>query len=129
MLGFGRMRPQLVRTPAPRLLGLVLLLAVAGCAYYNTFYLAKPYYRDAEKAQAKSDLDVPTSEAILKYDGAIRQCMKVVTDYPKSKWVDDAMYMMGASLYGKGDYSGCVRKLDEMIEKQPNSPFVPDARF
>lgn len=112
-----------------RALGLVLALAAPGCAYYNTFYLAKKHYKEAEKAQEKSLSDLPSPDASAKYDLAIRQCTKVVTQYPKSKWMDDASYMLGAALYGKGDYQGAMQHLDDFAVKFPKSPFIPDARF
>jgi len=34
----------------PRLTLLFLAMSVAGCAYYNTFYLAKKYYAQAERS-------------------------------------------------------------------------------
>lgn len=111
-----------------RVLGLVLLLA-AGCAYYNTFYLAKKYYREGTKAQEKSTTSSPSPEAATKYDLVIRQCTKILTDYPKSKWVDDASYLMGAALYGKGDYDNAIKRFEEFRTKFPQSPFVADARF
>jgi TolA-binding protein len=123
------MRSLLVRAPLRRVLSLAILVSITGCAYYNTFYLAKRFYREGERAQAKSELDVASADAAGKYDAAIRQCTKLVTDYPKSKWVDDAMYLMGASLYGRGEYAASIRKLDELIEKFPKSPFLPEARF
>src|SRR5687767_7703860 len=112
-----------------RLLVPVVLLAFAGCAYYNTFYLAKRYYKDAKKEQERSGLDAPAVNAAAKYDQVVRQCMKILTEYPKSKWVDDATFLMGASLYGKGDYTGAIKRLDELEEKFPKSPFVPEARL
>ena len=114
----------------PRLLALVLLVAfVAGCAYYNTFYLAKRYYRDAQKAEERSVSDAVAPEASAKYDAVIRQCNKILVDYPKSKWVDDATYMMGAAMYGKRDFSGAIKHLDDLLTKFPESPFVPEARL
>jgi TolA-binding protein len=105
-----------------------LLLCFAGCAYYNTFYLAKRYYKDARKEQEKSVSGAVAAGAASRYDQVIRQCMKVITEYPKSKYVDDALYLMGASLYGKGDYAGAIRRLDELETKFPKSPFIADAR-
>lgn len=114
----------------PRLLALVLLVAfVAGCAYYNTFYLAKRYYRDGQKAEESSLSDAVAPDAVAKYDAVIRQCNKILVDYPKSKWVDDATYLMGAAMYGKHDFSGSIKRMDDLQTKFPKSPFVPEARL
>ena len=113
----------------PWTLGLLLLLAGGGCAYYNTFYLAKKNYREGNKAQERSLSEAPAQEAIGRYDVVIRQCQKVLQDYPKSKYVDDAAYMMGASYYGKGDYPNAIQQLTSFASKYPKSPYRADARF
>ena len=105
------------------------LLAISGCAYYNTFYLAKKYYREGAKAQEKALTDAPAPEAAGKYELTIRQCNKVLTEYPKSKYVDDATYLLGASFYGKGDYASASKRLAEFAVKFPKSPYIPDARL
>ncbi|HEY6052074.1 MAG TPA: tetratricopeptide repeat protein [Thermoanaerobaculia bacterium] len=123
------MRPFHAGPSGLRILGLVLLIAASGCAYYNTFYLAKKYYREGTRAQEKSLTDEPSPEAATKYDLVIRQCTKVLTDYPKSKWVDDASYMMGAALYGKRDYAAAMTRFQEFPTKFPKSPYLADARY
>jgi TolA-binding protein len=123
------MRPFYAGPSGLRILGLVLLVAASGCAYYNTFYLAKKYYRDGIRAQERSLSDEPTPEASTKYDLVIRQCTKLLTEYPKSKYVDDASYMMGAALYGKRDYVAAIKRFEEFPTKFANSPYVADARF
>lgn len=124
------MRTPLGGPAGPRLLVIALLVLVAsGCAYYNTFYLAKRYYKDGEKAKEKAIGESTPPDALAKYEATIRQCNKVLTEYPKSKYVDDALYLMGAALYGKGDYTGAIRRLDDLRARFPKSPFVPDARF
>ncbi|HET9252343.1 MAG TPA: tetratricopeptide repeat protein [Candidatus Eisenbacteria bacterium] len=110
-------------------LSLIVLASAGGCAYYNTFYIAKKNYREAQKAQEKSLTDAPAAEAISKYEIVIRQCKKMQEEHPKSKWADDAGYLMGASLYGKGDYAGALKKLGEFRERFPKSPFRSEARF
>jgi TolA-binding protein len=113
----------------PRLLVSILLVAVSGCAYYNTFYLAKRYYKEAQKEQERAITGNLSPTAGTKFDQVIRQCTKVITEYPKSKWVDDAMFLMGSSLYGKGDYPTAISRMQELQDKFPKSPFVPEARL
>jgi len=117
------------KPPVIWFLGIVLLVHVGGCAYYNTFYLAKRYYREGQRAQERSLSDSPAPEASAKFDAAARQCAKILVDYPKSKYLDDALYMMGASLYGKGDYPNAIKKFEELQSTLPKSPYVPDSRL
>jgi TolA-binding protein len=123
------MRQRFGGSSRPWTLGLLLLLAGGGCAYYNTFYLAKKNYHEGVKAQERSLSEAPAQEAIGRYDVVIRQCQKVLQEYPKSKYVDDAAYMMGASYYGKGDYANAIQQLTSFASKYPKSPYRADARF
>jgi TolA-binding protein len=117
------------KPPGSWYLGIVLLVTFTGCAYYNTFYLAKRSFRDGQKAQERSVVDTPAPDAMQKYDVTIRQCAKILVDYPKSKWVDDALYYMGAAMYGKGDYPGAIKKFGELRATVPKSPFVPESKL
>jgi tetratricopeptide (TPR) repeat protein len=121
-----------MRTPIAGPLGFGLLglaFLSAGCAYFNTFYLAKKYYREGQKAQERSLTEGVAPEAGQRYDLTIRQCQKVLTDYPKSKWADDAAFLMAASLYGKGDYVAAIRRVEEFRTNYSKSPFIPEARL
>jgi TolA-binding protein len=121
-----------MRTPKSGPLGLGLLglvILTAGCAYFNTFYLAKKYYREGQKAQERSILESVAPEAATKYDMTIRQCQKVLADYPKSKWADDATFLLSAATFGKGDNTLAIRRLEEFRDKYPKSPFLPEARL
>src|SRR5262245_40792829 len=117
------------KPPGTWLLGIVLLVQLGGCAYYNTFYLAKRYYREGQRAQERSPTDSPSPEAVAKYDAAARQCAKILVEYPKSKYLDDALYMMGAALYGKGDYPAAIKKFEELQTTLPKSPYVPESKL
>jgi len=123
------MRTPHTKPPGSWIIGIVLLVAVNGCAYYNTFYLAKRYYREGQRSQERSLSDTPSPDASQKYDATIRQCAKILVAYPKSKWVDDALYYMGAAMYGKGDYPGAIKKFGELRAAVPKSPYVPDSKL
>ena len=109
------------KPPGSWILGSVLLAVFTGCAYYNTFYLAKRFYREGQKAEERNASDAPSQEVTAKYEATIRQCAKILVDYPKSKWADDAIYLMGASMYGKGDYAGAIKKFGELRDNAPKS--------
>src|SRR5882762_696320 len=123
------MRTPHTKPPGSWIIGIILLVAVNGCAYYNTFYLAKRYYHEGQRSQERSLSDVPSPDASQKYDATIRQCAKILVEYPKSKWVDDALYYMGAAMYGKGDYTGAIKKFGELRAAVPKSPYVPDSKL
>jgi tetratricopeptide (TPR) repeat protein len=117
------------RSPVRAVAPVLVLLALGGCAYYNTFYLAKKYYGEGRRAQEQAPTDQPSPAAISKYELTVRQCNKLLTEYPKSKYVDDANYLLGASMYGRGDYRDALRQLQDFSTRFPKSPFIADAQF
>jgi outer membrane protein assembly factor BamD (BamD/ComL family) len=114
------------------LLVLALALAGSGCAYFNTFYSAKKNFEAAELARVQSAEDpegrANAGQAAL-YDKAIEGATKVVLTYSKSKWVDDAILLIGRSLLAKGDYAGAQRKFAELEANFPTSDLMGDAVY
>jgi TolA-binding protein len=106
-----------------------LLVGTAGCAYFNTFYFAKKYFAQAEKLSLAAGSDKMSPEAGRKYDEAIKQSTKVLKYHGGSRWVDDALYLMGASFYGKQEYEEALRKFDELVTNYPDSRWVPWALY
>jgi len=111
---------------------LALALSACGCAYFNTFYSAKKNFEAAELARVQSAEDpegrANAGQAAL-YDKAIEGATKVVLTYSKSKWVDDAILLIGRSLLAKGDYAGAQRKFAELQSNFPTSELLGDAIY
>ncbi len=100
---------------------------LAGCAYFNTFYNAKQYFYEAEKEYREKEQ--VTANARLKYRNAIEKCAKVLEFYPKSRYVDDALYIMGTSYARVGELDKAKRKFEELLRYYPDSPYVPKAQL
>lgn len=100
-----------------------------GCVYYNTFYNAKQSYADAlrEIESSPSEIVSPRVKKLLEI--TIQKCEKIVTYHPKSKWVDDAIFLMSKSFYWMGEYENALRKIDELEIYFPDSPFLEEALF
>ena len=119
--------------------GLLLLT----CAYYNTFYNAEQFFKKAEKEREKriedykknknirSDVDPErlSGNELQNYDKAIEKASKVLELYPKSKYVDDALILLGQCFYYKKDNQKALRKFQELIENYPESDFFPQAQL
>ncbi|HTX18385.1 MAG TPA: tetratricopeptide repeat protein [Bacteroidota bacterium] len=104
-------------------------------AYFNTYYNAKKAFEDAEKqvldqqqtlaASAKpASQNTPPpipGDAKTKFNTAIEKCSKLLTFYPTSKWVDDALFMIGKSYFYLDDDLHAERKFLELFAKFPNS--------
>lgn len=151
-------------------LGAVLALAVlsGGCAYYNTFYHARKYFKEAEDVRlGKARVQTPAggstgggaasvSEAFPEratpgevqdrtarstgsqatgapasqlYDKAIEKGARVLAFYPKSRWVDDSLLLMGKAFYWKEDRARAARKFEELVANFPRSKLVEEAEY
>ena len=136
-----------------RLVLLVLLFAFAGCgrvafisdrfdnftAYYNTFYNAERSYTEGVNALEQTDNAVDRrlymsifeapgqSTNDQKFQAAIDKSADVLRDHPESKWVDDALLLIGKSYFYQQNYVGAEQKFREVIVL--TSPLEDEARF
>ncbi|MBT8401033.1 MAG: TonB family protein [Rhodothermia bacterium] len=132
----------------------VLLIAVvSGCssgsfvgkrfdnftAYYNTFYNAQKSFDAATKALDSGDervdrfkylrvVDLPAGGAAGRdFENAIKKSADVLRDHPDSKWVDDALLLIGKSYYYTSNTVGAEQKFREVIQRE--SDLEDEARF
>jgi TolA-binding protein len=112
-------------------------LLLASCAYYNTFYFARKYYNQAIRAgqntgTGKTPL-LPARKTGVAHqvssllDRSIEKCAKVISFYPKSKWVDDAIFLMGECYYHKQEYDKAMKKFNDLGIYYPKSELVPNS--
>jgi TonB family protein len=109
----------------------VMLLAflLSGCAYYNTFYNAKKSFKEGEKAQKNTTASTRESVGKTQYEDAIKKASKVLTFYPKSKWADDALFLIGKAYFNMGEYVKSKRKFEELEQSFPKSKFLDDSHY
>jgi len=105
-----------------------LALPAGACAYYNTFYLARRYYDQAALRQPYL-VDRPTTVDNVNFNKSIDYSKKVIAQYAKSKWVDDAYLLWARALLGKDDPRQTVNMLLDFDTRYPNSPLKLEARF
>jgi len=99
-----------------------LLAYASGCAYFNTFYHAKQFYGQAEKARASERGQPGTASASSNfYKQAIQKCEKVIQKYPGSKWEDDAYLVMGQAHFWRGDYLSAHEALTSLLDLKKSS--------
>ncbi len=108
---------------------LSFFIGICGCVYYNTFFLARKNYRRAEKMRKKAGGDVIPPQAVQCYNKTIEKCTKVIAYYPESKYVDDAIFLLGMCYFRTGDYTKAIRKFNELLSNFPESEFCEDARY
>jgi len=113
---------------ATRLIPPVLCLSalfLAGCAYYNTFYNAKVAYADGIKLVESSN----AAAAKPRFEAAITKSAAVIKNYSRSRWVDDALFLVGECYFQLGEYPKAIVKFENLEAAFPNSSFRDDARF
>lgn len=99
--------------------------------YFNTYYNAKRLFDDAERdveairrATRMTDRSEPvelTPQTKQKFNQVIDKCAKLLQFHSTSKWVDDALFLMGASYFYIGDDPKAERKFSELIATFPSS--------
>jgi len=96
------------------------LFLIGGCVYYNTFYHAERYYDNGLKEVEGSDGKV-TKKARDDFQKSIQKCVDVLTTYPKSSYVDDALLLMGKAFYQKAEYEEAIKTFDKLLTGYPES--------
>ncbi|HSM17086.1 MAG TPA: hypothetical protein VK845_08855 [Gemmatimonadales bacterium] len=106
-----------------RVAALTLLMAGAGCAYYNGMYNANRLAREAEKAEREG--------RAFQSDGLWAQAAvraeSVLVRHPGSKWADDAMLLRGKAYKKRNDCPSAIPSLQDAIFSSRDSALVTDA--
>jgi TolA-binding protein len=109
----------------------LILLSVgsgAGCVYYNTFHHAIKYYEDGMKEVERSDGKV-SNKARDDFQKSIQKCVKVLTDYPTSSYIDDALLLMGKALYQKTEFLEAITTFEKLLLEYPESDQRTEALY
>jgi TolA-binding protein len=131
---------------------MLALVAVCSCAYFNTLYNAKKKYNDAQKAEQQSGAASAAAQQVIDDDGntvtitqarqaapvggnaqayedVIEKCKHVIARYPDSKHVDDAMLLIGKSLFALSRFDESVAALDSLTHRYPKTDLKEEADF
>ena len=95
-------------------------------AYYNTFYNAERYYKSGfDKVQKRIDPinpeqpirihKRPNSTLDSDFENAILKGADVLRNFSDSKWVDDALLLIGKSYFYQGQYFSADMKFQELL--------------
>ena len=122
----------------------VCCLSISACVYFNTFYNAKKFFRQAEKERLKHEETYAgwafdgagpelqqqrSHQADQLYDKAARKASKVLDKYKESDLVDDAMFLMGKAFYWRGEYLRSVQSFRDLETNFPASEFYDETRY
>ena len=114
---------------------LILLIFTGGCGvwtnfttYFNLYYNTKHLFDDAEKEilVQRSDLFSPTIPPLntateQKLQKVIEKCSNILQFKSDSKYVDDALLMLGKTFYYQQNYLKSERELNELLATQKDS--------
>ncbi len=98
---------------------LALFFFLSGCAYFNTFYNAEQSFRKAERIYAQQGTLTP--QARQEYDRVIEKCSKILQFHPRSKYVDDALFMMAVAYSRKKEREKAKKKFEELLFYFPDA--------
>lgn len=110
--------------------------------YFNTYYNAKTLFDEAVddiikeedsrelKIEGMNPLLVNVSPpAMQKFEKVIDKCSKILSGFSDSKWVDNALLLIGKSYYYRSEYGRAERKFRELMESFPQSNLYADAQL
>jgi TonB family protein len=133
-----------------RKLTVILISAAAlmlSCVYFNTFFNAEQGFKRAEKNQRQAAINQAKTNTIRApraappqepatsindknlYKESIDRANKVITYSPKSKYIDDALWLIGKARYNMGEYISSDKRLSELVTNYPNSKFVDASQY
>lgn len=108
---------------------LLMLFSSCTCIYFNTFHNIRKNFYTAEKTRTEDGRDVARGAETKQYTDAIEKAARILERHPNSSWVDDALYIIGASYYYLEDYDKAARKFKELLANYPESEFVSKSRL
>lgn len=100
-------------------------------AYYNTFYNARRAYKRGVEGQSGSTTaeakverlryvnifaGQTSGQASQELDAAVLKSADVLRNHPDSKWVDDALLLIGKSYFHQRNLVGAEQKFREVVE-------------
>lgn len=131
-------------------LWVVLLVVLSGCsstfqsrwknfnAYYNTYYNAQKSYKAGLEKNLGQERDYnplqpirihprPVNAGAQDFEKAIQKAADVLRRHEDSKWVDDALALIGKSYYFKREYFSADLKFKELALSTRNNELLQEA--
>ncbi|MBX7152665.1 tetratricopeptide repeat protein [bacterium] len=136
-----------------RLIVFGLLISVSGCAFFNTYFNARKAYNNgihsiqSKKEQTRNQLtasdeitiyrfdpdpETISNDALQFFDVAIEKANKVVALHPDSRWVENAILLMGKAHYYRGtqnDYYDAKNRFEVYLAQDSPNKDMSEAKF
>ena len=111
-----------------RLIPITVSLLLSSCAYFNTFYNAEKYFKEADRIRLEKSGKAIPLKAIDNYGKTIQKCRVVLSEFPDSKLVNDAILLMAKAQYYRSEYDDAITNL-KIIYSQGNSQQIAEAKY
>ena len=109
-------------------------------AYYNTFFNADQSFEKGYQASLKAQpvlntekpirvTEIPSKAGFTDFDKAIEKSAKILREYDKSKWVDDALFLIGKSYFFQMNYFSAEEKFIELMNNSADLDLKQQAIF
>ncbi len=105
----------------------LLIVGISSCAYFNTYYNAKYYFKEGMKDN--ENREEGTRPQTANFQKSIDSAARLIEYYPDSKYRDDAILLMGKAYYEIQSYPRAKRKFEELLNLYPDSPLCYEARL
>ncbi len=105
---------------------LAACVVLAGCAYFNTFYNANQFYKEAERLRAGPG---GADAAAATYGQAIDKCHDLLRNHAESGYVDDALFMIGMSHLHRRENVQSQDSFRDLLDRFPDTEFRERAWF
>ncbi len=104
-------------------------------AYYNTYYNAKEYYRGGLQAVEDEAVNIdpdkpvrvhpaPTGAGAESFKQALQKSAQVLQEHRSSVWADDALMLMGQSLYYLQEYAASLQRFEEVGDTSSDTTLI-----
>ena len=99
---------------------------ITGCSYFNSFYNTHRNFNEGERERERT---TQLDSKPMGYRKAVESGAGLIELYPDSKYIDDALFIMGQSYYWLGEYHKAKRKFEELQTNYPESPYLQQSRL
>ncbi|WP_445665785.1 type IX secretion system periplasmic lipoprotein PorW/SprE [Fodinibius sp. AD559] len=104
-------------------------------AYYNTFYNARESFKSGLKKVNNQPVTIDPSSPVRihaapnkagydDFQNAIDKGARVLRKFPESKWVDDAILLIGKSNYYRQEFYPALQKFEELMNVGSSSEMI-----
>ncbi|MDP6853026.1 MAG: hypothetical protein QF472_03655 [Candidatus Marinimicrobia bacterium] len=107
-------------------------LLLSSCVYFNTFYNAETSFKKAMKLIEESPIleeDALPSQAKKLLGEAIENSKIVLKEYPESKYVDDAVFIIGKASFLRNETAIAEKNFRNLLRDYPESEFYTQSRI